>query len=150
MSTAAADLDKRDGDIESYLENFCRFVSYNLLNDKDIYNTRHWNENGRTIRLMMMKNWSAGWQRFFCSGGKSQRTRAIGEGETWRKRWINALCGYPIAKMEIKETKILKSKNSFYAHFWTKTGDFFLKRWKTTNILPQIFFQVKNVKKMAF
>ena len=24
MSTAAADLDKRDGDIESYLENFCR------------------------------------------------------------------------------------------------------------------------------
>ena len=47
--------------------------------------------------------------------------------------------------MKIKETKILKSKNSFYAHFWTKTGDFFLKRWKTTNILPQIFFQVKNV-----
>ena len=51
--------------------------------------------------------------------------------------------------MKIKETKILKSKNSFYAHFWTKTGDFFLKRWKTTNILPQIFFQVKNVKKIG-
>ena len=31
--------------------------------------------------------------------------------------FIIALCGYPIAKMEIKETKILKSKNSFYAHF---------------------------------
>ena len=30
--------------------------------------------------------------------------------------------------MKIKETKILKSKNSFYAHFWTKNGDFFLKR----------------------
>ena len=41
MSTAAADLDKRDGDIESYLENFCRFVSYKLLNDRDIYNSRH-------------------------------------------------------------------------------------------------------------
>ena len=51
--------------------------------------------------------------------------------------------------MKIKETKILKSKNSFYAHFWTKTGDFFLKRWKTTNILPKIFFQVKNVKKIG-
>ena len=30
--------------------------------------------------------------------------------------------------MKIKETQILKSKNSFYAYFWTKTSDFFLKR----------------------
>ena len=58
--------------------------------------------------------------------------------------WVSALCGYP---WKLRKQKILKSKNSFYAHFWTKTGDFFLKRWKTTNILPQIFFSVKNVKK---
>ena len=32
MSTAAADLDKRDGDIESYLENFCRCTFLCLAN----------------------------------------------------------------------------------------------------------------------
>ena len=44
-------------------------------------------------------------------GNKLDKEKAI-----LRHRTI-ALCGYPIAKMEIKETKILKSKNSFYAHF---------------------------------
>ena len=35
----------------------------------------------------------------------------------FEEKFTIALCGYPIAKMEIKETKFLKSKNSFYAHF---------------------------------
>ena len=48
--------------------------------------------------------------------------------------------------MKIRDSKILKSKDLFCAHFWTKTGDSFLKWWKTTNILPQIFFQGKIFK----
>ena len=33
----------------------------------------------------------------------------------------------------------------FFARYWV----IFLYRWKNTNILPQIFFQVKNVKKIG-
>ena len=46
--------------------------------------------------------------------------------------------------MKIKKKKIFKSKHLFFAHFSMKTGDF-LYRWENTNILPQIFFQVKKV-----
>ena len=42
--------------------------------------------------------------------------------------------------------KIKKMKKLFRAQFQTKTGDSFLKRWKSTNIFPKIyFFQVNNV-----
>lgn len=47
--------------------------------------------------------------------------------------------------MKIKKKKMFKSKHLVFAHFSTKTGDFFWYRWKNTNVLPQIFFEVKNV-----
>ena len=46
--------------------------------------------------------------------------------------------------MKFKKKKMFKSKHLFFAPFSSKTGDFFY-RWKNTKILPQIFFQVKNV-----
>ena len=47
--------------------------------------------------------------------------------------------------MEIKEKQIIKSKDKFCAHFWTKTDNSFLKWIKTTKMLLQIFCQMKNV-----
>ena len=47
--------------------------------------------------------------------------------------------------MKIKKKKIFKIKHLVFAHFSTKTGDFFWYRWKNANILRQIFFEVKNV-----
>ena len=44
--------------------------------------------------------------------------------------------------MKIKKKKMFKSKHLFFAPFSSKTGDFFLYRWKNTKIMPQIFFQV--------
>ena len=46
--------------------------------------------------------------------------------------------------MEIKKKKMFKSKHSFFAHFTSKTGDFFVKMEKY-QYLPQISFPVKNV-----
>ena len=40
---------------------------------------------------------------------------------------------------------MFKSKNLFCAQLYTKTGGSFLKRWKITNILLQVFIHVKNV-----
>ena len=40
---------------------------------------------------------------------------------------------------------MFKSKHLVFAPFSTKIGDFFWYRWKNTNVLPQIFFEVKNV-----
>ena len=44
---------------------------------------------------------------------------------------------------ENKEEKMFKSKDLFFAHFQRKQV-IFLYRWKNTNILPQIFFRLKN------
>ena len=40
---------------------------------------------------------------------------------------------------------MFKSKHLVFAHFSTKTGDIFGIDGKNTNVLPQIFFEVKNV-----
>ena len=40
---------------------------------------------------------------------------------------------------------MFKSKHLVFAHFSTKTGDLFWYRLKNNNVLPQIFFEVKNV-----
>ena len=60
MSTAAADLDKRDGDIESYLENFCRqaFLCYSNFADlpNHFIGIFRWLKTKNLGNMMMMNN----------------------------------------------------------------------------------------------
>ena len=49
----------------------------------------------------------------------------------------NALCGYPIVKMEIRDSKVLKSKCPVFAQFWSKYDNSSADWWKTRQNLKE-------------
>ena len=52
-------------------------------------------------------------------------------------RRFNALCGYPIVKMEIRGLKVLKSKGLVFAQFCSKYDNSSSDWWKTVQILEE-------------
>ena len=90
MSAAASDLDKRGGDIESYLENFCRCST--LHNKIGINSVPH-----QQLKKEIDKNTISGRvdqkvrnkiakKTTIFEGGRRRRILATGDEETWRKR----------------------------------------------------------------
>ena len=65
-------------------------------------------------------------------------------GEQWQRHphsseslWDTALCGYPIVKMEIRGSKVLKSKGLVFAQFCSKYDNSSSDWWKTVQILEE-------------
>ena len=60
----------------------------------------------------------------------------------------NALCGYPIVKKEIRDSKVLKSKCPVFAQCWSKVDNSSSDWWKTVQILEEKYLHhifAKNV-----
>ena len=94
MSAAASDLDKRGGDIESYLENFCRCstlhnkiginsVPHQQLKKEIDKNTISDRFRVRFLRVDQKVKHKKG---TIFEGGRRRRILATGDEEIWRKR----------------------------------------------------------------